>query len=121
MSFTPLDDLGPRPDDRVRLVAHWCQVVAWLCRQYPDEYAAGDLQARWALYHTVALVADTSKGLPDETIAAMTGVVWRQLYSMRNFLVHRPWAVDYQIVWDAATGDIPLLLSELRRVTGFAG
>ena len=41
-------------------------------------------------------------------------------YAMRNFLVNRSWAVDYQIVWDAATGDIPLLLSELCRVTATA-
>ena len=120
MSFTPLDDAGPKPDDRVRLVAHWCQVVAWLCQQYPDEYGTGDLQTRWVLYHTVALVADTAKALPGEINSAMVGIDWKNLAAIRTFLVHRPWDVNPWIVRRTAVTDIPLLLSELRRVTGFA-
>ncbi len=115
MLFSPRDELGPKPDDRFRLVEHWCQVVGWLCRQYAEEYADGDLRTRWAVYHTIALIADTAKDLDDETRAAMTHVNWRDLSGLRTFLVHRPWAVKSQVVWESATDDIPVLLAELHR------
>lgn len=116
MLFTPRDELGPKPDDRFHLVEHWCQVVGWLCQRYAREYSDGDLRTRWAVYHTIALIADTAKDLDDETRAAMTHVNWKDLSGLRTFLVHRPWAVKSQIVWEAAIEDIPVLLGEVRRL-----
>ena len=116
MLSTPQDERGPKPDDRIRLVEFWCETIGWLCQQYPSEYADGDLRTRRAFYHVMGLIADTSKGLGSETRAAMTNVDWKGLDDMRIFLVHRPWDVSPEIVWESATEDIPLLLSELRRV-----
>ena len=116
MLFTPLDELGPRPGDRFRLVEYWCEVVIWLCQEYPVEYANGDVRTRWAIYHTMGLIADTAKDLEAETRIAMTRVNWKDLSGMRTFLVHRPWDVNPSTVWDSATEDIPMLLEDLRRV-----
>ena len=121
MSFIPQNDRGPLLGDRISLLEHWCEVVGWMCREYADDYAAGDLRTRWALYHTMGLVADIAKHLDDDIRAAMTGVTpgdWKGLGDVRVFVVHRPWLVDHSIVWATATEDIPVLLAELRRVTG---
>ena len=121
MSFTPQDDIGPLPGDWISLLEHWCEVVGWMYREYADDYAAGDLRTRWAMYHTIGLVADIAKQLDDDIRAAMTGVTpgeWRNLAGVRVFVVHRPWRVDHRIVWATAIEDIPVLLAELRRVTG---
>ena len=42
MSFIPQNDRGPLPDDRISLLEHWCEVVGWMCREYEDDYAAGE-------------------------------------------------------------------------------
>ena len=121
MSFTPQNDRGPLPVDRISLLEHWCEVVGWMCREYADDYAAGDLRTRWAMYHALGLVADIARHLDDDIRSAMTGVTpndWKNLTDVRVFVVHRPWRVDYRIVWATATDDIPVLLSELRRVAG---
>ena len=115
MLSIPEDERGPKPDDRIRLVQFWCETVSWLCQQYSTEYADGDFRTRWAVYHVMGLIADTAKGLGDEVRARMSGINWRGLSGLRTFLVHRPWDVDPRIVWESATEDIPLLLSELRR------
>ena len=94
----------------------WCEAVGWLCQEYPTAYADGELRTRWATYHVMGLIADTAKDLPDEVRAALTGINWRELSGMRTFLVHRPWDVNTQVVWESATEDIPVLLTELRRV-----
>ena len=121
MSFIPQDDVGPASDDRISYLEHWCEVVGWMCREFADDYAAGDLRTRWALYHTVGLVADIARHLDDDIQSAMTGVTpedWTGLAAVRVFVVHRPGQVDSDIVWATATGDIPVILAELRRVTG---
>jgi len=38
-------------------------------------------------------------------------VPWRQIIAVRHRIVHAYFDLDWQILWDAATGDIP----ELRR------
>lgn len=92
-----------------------------MCREFADDYAAGDLRTRWAMYHTVGLVADIARHLDDDIRSAMSGVMpddWKGLAEVRVFVVHRPGRVDYNIVWTTATNDIPVLLAELRRVAG---
>ena len=116
MLSTPQNELGPRPDDRFRLVEFWCEALDWLCKQYPDEYANGDLRTRWAIYHVMGLIADTAKGLGDETRSQMAVVNWRGLSGLRTFVVHRPWNVNSRIVWESATEEIPVLLGEVRRL-----
>lgn len=121
MSFTPQNDVGPLPGDRISQLEYWCEVVGWMCREFADDYAAGDLRTRWAMYHTVGLVADIARHLDDDIRSAMTGVTpddWKGLAEVRVFVVHRPGRVDHNIVWATATGDIPVLLAELRRVAG---
>lgn len=121
MSFIPQNDRGPLPDDRISLLEHWCEVVGWMCREYADDYAAGEFRTRWAMYHTLGLVADSAKQIDDDIRAAMTGVTandWKGLADVRIFVVHRPWLVDHRTVWATATEDIPALLAELRRVVG---
>ena len=116
MLSTPHEDLGPRPDDRLRQVEYWCEVVVRLSEQYSEEYDAGDLRTRLAMYHAMGLIADAAKPLDDTVKAEMVGVDWAGLRDMRTFLVHRPWRVNYLLVWNAATSEIPLLLAEVRRL-----
>ena len=116
MLSTPPNDYGPKPDDRFRVVEFWCEAVGWLCQEYSNEYAEGELRTRWSIYHVMGLIADTAKDLGDASRAQMVGVNWRDLAGLRTFLVHRPWDVNPRIVWESATEDIPVLLAEVRRV-----
>ena len=116
MLSTLPDDKGPKSDDRLRLVEYWCNVIGCLVQRHRAEYEDGDLRTRWAFYHAMGLIADTAKDIGPETRGRMVGVDWRGLSSLRTFLVHRPWDVDDQIVWQSATEDIPLLLTEVRRM-----
>ena len=97
------------------MVEHWCEVVVWLSEQYADDYHSADLRTRLAMYHAMGLIADASTGLDEQVRDAMPAVDWKELVKMRVILVHVPWKVDPGVVWESATEDIPLLVSELRR------
>ena len=113
MSFIPDDEHGPIGESPLRRVAHWCGVVIKLTERNADLYLSGDLTARFALYHAMGLVADAAKAIPEQDTAAIPGVNWTGLFSMRTFLVHRPHLVDSDKVWQAATESIPAVLAEV--------
>ena len=75
----------------------------------------GDLRTRFAIYHTVGLLADAARGLGEQVLREITNVDWPGLFSMRAILVHQPWLVKSEIVWDAVTVSIPSLLNEIRQ------
>ena len=64
MSFTPEDERGPRDANPIERVVHWCDVVIRLAERNADLYLAGDLTARFALYHAMGLVADSCQSHP---------------------------------------------------------
>ena len=117
MLFSPPNELGPNPPDRLRQTEHWCEVVIWLSQNHSDDYMADDLRTRLAMYHSIGVIADISKDI-DTAIRADMSVVWKDLFDMRIILVHCPWKVDPDIVWLTATKSIPNLLAEVRRIMG---
>ena len=110
MSFTPEDEHGPLEVSPLGRVVHWRNVVNRLAERNADAYLAGDLTARFALYHAMGLVADSAKAISDRDLAAIPEVNWTALFSMRTFLVHRPHLVDSEKVWQAETESIPATL-----------
>lgn len=51
----------------------------------------------------------------DELKAAVTSIPWKQLYGMRNRIVHGYSGVDMSIVWDTIHSDLPLLKEEVEK------
>ena len=113
MLFTPADEHGPTDQSPLARVAHWCNVVIELTERNADLYLAGDLTARFALYHAMGLLADAARAVSEEDLEAIPGVNWTALFSMRTFLVHRPHLVDSNIIWQAATESVPATLAEV--------
>ena len=114
-SSTQPSESGPEPDDHLRRVEHWCEVVIWLSESHQHDYMDGELRTRFAVYHAIGLLADAARGLRPETLRELSNVNWVGLFGMRTILVHRPWLVASDIVWSAVSRDVPALLSEVRR------
>ena len=114
-SSTQPSELGPEPHDHLRRVEHWCEVVIWLSENHRRDYLEGELRSRFAVYHAIGLLADAARGLSPETLRELSNINWAGLFGMRTILVHRPWLVSSDIVWSAASRDVPTLLSEVRR------
>lgn len=53
--------------------------------------------------------------LTDECKTVIATIPWRQLYGMRNRIVHGYSGVDMRIVWDTIREDLPLLRQELKK------
>jgi len=64
-----------------------------------------------AVLHHLTVIGEAVSRLSDELRERHPEVPWRQIIAVRHRIVHAYFDLDWQILWDAATGDIP----ELRR------
>ena len=53
--------------------------------------------------------------LSDEVKDQIVTIPWKQLYGMRNRIVHGYSGVDMRIVWDTIHDDLPSLLNEIKK------
>ncbi len=71
-----------------------------------DEFVANTRQNK-AIVRSLEIVGEASKKIPDEIKYRYSGVDWKGFAGLRDILIHQYWGIDYQLVWDAATDDVP--------------
>lgn len=64
-----------------------------------------------AILHHLTVIGEAITRLSDDLRNRHPEVPWRQIMSVRNRIVHAYFDLDWQILWNGATGDVP----ELRR------
>ena len=60
----------------------------------------------WFLRH-LQIIGEAARALPEDVRALAPEVPWSKIVGMRNILVHGYFDIDTDIVWDAATRDVP--------------
>ena len=76
----------------------------------------GDETLKRAAVRSLEIIGEAVKRLPDDFRSHNTGVDWRAIAGMRDRLIHDYLGVDYDIVWDAATGKVPELAASIRQI-----
>ena len=64
-----------------------------------------------AMLHHLTVIGEAISRLSVDLRDRYPEVPWRQIIAVRHRIVHAYFDLDWQILWDSATGDIP----ELRR------
>lgn len=80
-----------------------------------DVFLRSDL-IRSAVLHKLTVIGEAVARLPTEFRERHPEIEWRDIIGFRNFAVHAYFAVDWNIVWTTATGDIPRLKPRIREV-----
>ena len=71
-----------------------------------------DLKTRSAAERAIEIIGEASENVPDEVRSRFPEIPWDS--RMRDRVVHVYFGVDYEILWNTVTKDIPLLLPEMR-------
>jgi uncharacterized protein with HEPN domain len=69
-----------------------------------------------AMTRLIELVGEAASKYPKEMQSAYPQIPWPKIISMRNRLIHGYDFVDYDILWDAITINMPQLLSVLESI-----
>ncbi len=83
-------------------------VAAFVSGRSRDSFEGDDL-LRSAVLHKLTVMGEAAARLPAEFRVRHPEVPWAEVVAFRNIAVHEYFAVDWGIVWSAATGDAPQL------------
>lgn len=75
-----------------------------------------DPTLRRAFARSIEIMGEATKNLSDELRNRYPDVAWRAMAGMRDHLIHGYLGVDYEIVWDVAANEAPMLRDRLEAI-----
>jgi len=77
-----------------------------------------DRKLNLALVRLLEIVGEAAARTPKDECARHPSVPWNEIVSLRNRLIHGYDSVDFDILWQIVTRDLPPLVAELEKVVG---
>ena len=62
----------------------------------------------------LTVIGEAVAKIPDDIQQRHPAVPWRNMKAMRNVLVHQYYDLDYDLIWNVATKEVPDLLPKLK-------
>jgi len=75
-----------------------------------------DENLRLALVHLIQTIGEAARHVSPSFQQAHPQVPWDKIIGMRHKVVHGYLHVDYDIVWDVVTANLPPLVAELEKI-----
>lgn len=107
-----------KPNER-NLILYLADIV--LSMQRVQEYIAGlDFQHfKWdyktvdAVVRNFEIIGEASKNLPDTIKDKYPHIPWEEMYRLRNRISHEYFGIDYEIIWNIATQQLPINYTDI--------
>jgi uncharacterized protein with HEPN domain len=87
-----------------------------ICANKTLEELLQDWQATAALERFIEIAGEGVKRLPEDLRDRYPSVPWKEIAGTRDHLSHGYDDVDYQVLWNAVTGDMPTLLATIEKM-----
>lgn len=102
-------------DDQTRLrhMLEAAQKVMQYVQNESRESLEQDEKLALALVRLIEIIGEAAARVSPEKQAELPQIPWKEIIGMRNRLVHAYFAIDYDIVWNTATINMPALVQSL--------
>ena len=77
-----------------------------------------DRQLNLALVRLLEIIGEAATRIPKEDQTHYSDISWSEIVSLRNRLIHGYDTVDFDILWQIMSQDLPRLIESLRKVLG---
>ena len=104
-----------RRDDTARLrhmLDHGREAVAMLQGRTRSDLDS-DRQLNLSVVRLLEIVGEAAARLTAETRGELAGLPWTEIVGLRNRVIHGYDEVDFDIVWETVTVDLPPVLSAI--------
>ena len=103
------------PKERLRDILEAIAAIERHLNRDKVAFERDEMLQTWFLRH-LQIIGEAVRALPDDVRALAPEIPWPEIIGMRNVLVHGYFAIDTDIVWDAANRDVPALKPALERL-----
>ena len=69
-----------------------------------------------AVVRNLEIIGEASKNIPPNIRRSYSEIPWKDMYGMRNILIHEYFGVDTKIVWHTAKNNLPPVQKQLERI-----
>ena len=109
-----------RDEDRIRLkhMIEACEAAVHFVTGRTREDLDRDRMLFFAVVRAVEIIGEAASKVSEGTRTVHNDIPWSAIAGMRNRLVHAYFDIDANIVWVAATEEIPVLLAQLQVLVG---
>ena len=98
-----------------KILQHADSVLAYCADcQTRDAFESNPMRVEATVFNLMQIGELAKESLDDETKEQINSIPWRQIYGLRNRIVHGYSGVNMQIVWDTVKDDIPVLRAEIK-------
>jgi uncharacterized protein with HEPN domain len=104
-----------RNDRLLPLVLHIRDVaeeIAQFVATHSADQVKADLFAERGLVHSLYMIADLTIRLQHEhpeITAELPMIAWKEIRGLRNRIAHTYFELDHDVIWRAATNEVPVL------------
>lgn len=96
------------------MLAHAREAVL-MCSGRVRQDLDADRKLNLALVRLLEIVGEAAAQIPAADKARFPEIPWREMTGLRNRLIHGYDAVDFDIVWEIVTRDLPELITALEK------
>jgi len=88
------------------------RVQQFTARETRESFVTNEL-LRLAVVHLIQTIGEAARLVSEGFRQQHSEVPWNQIVGMRNRIVHDYLNVDFDVVWQVAAVDVPMLVSQL--------
>ena len=103
------------PAERLRDIVEAIAAIERYSTCEKKAFERDELLQTWFVRH-LQIIGEAARTTPEEIRALAPEIPWPQIAGMRNVLVHGYFAIDTDLVWDAATRDVLALKPAIERL-----
>lgn len=81
-----------------------------------QKFEEDDMCVEATVFNLMQIGELAKASLSDEVKDSITSIPWKQIYGLRNRIVHGYEGVNFSIVWDTLKEDLPELIKEIKNV-----
>ena len=100
----------------LRDIMDWMENAQTFVDSVDRQEFIGDLKTRSAVERAVEIIGEASKHIPDDLRRQFPDVPWQSMAGMRDRVSHAYFGVDYDVLWQTVTEEIPPLRKKLREI-----
>lgn len=71
-----------------------------------------------AVIRNFEIIGEASKNIPINIQEKYSEIPWGKMYALRNIISHEYFGIDYEMIWEIATKNLPLNKAELENILG---